>query len=104
MPVDNPDWATGPLDRDELHRQMQEQELHELLDDLRGRWGDHLDEAIAEFGEQVRQPVNMRLSTDFKEPLHTEAVLVGYRTLLYELANGIKIEEEIGKKSNNSET
>lgn len=103
MPIEDPDWVRGELNRDELYRKLEEQGLEGFLDEIQGRWGKHLDGSIAEFGGEITQAVNVGRRIDFKEPLEAEDLIIGYRTLLYEAVNEISIEDELGQIAKENE-
>jgi hypothetical protein len=85
------------LDREELHSKMQEQELIEVLDTVRGHTESEILNGIGTLGKRVEKAANGELLTELKEPLDSGNQLVGFLSLLYEAENETRVEQELSQ-------
>lgn len=86
------------LDRDELHRQLEDNDLVTILDTLRGESVGDFEGGVREIGEEVRTATNAELIDDLGTPLDASDRVIGYFALLYEAENDEPIEIELDNR------
>lgn len=86
------------LDRELLHQRLQEVELIEVLERLRGDQAAGFHRAVTAFGQEVKQAVDAEVMMDLNDSLEIEGWLVGYVALLYEAENNKSVEEELDRE------
>jgi len=83
------------LNREEIHRLLQERDLIEVLDTVRGQSGENITAGIEELGSEVERAVNNELLLSLHDPLDSNKRLIGFLALLYEAENQTRIENEL---------
>lgn len=85
------------LDRDELHQLMQESNLVEVLDSVRGQSSADIQIGAKQLGAEVEKAANGELLTNLRETLDADKKVIGFLALMYEAENGTRIEEELSQ-------
>lgn len=91
------------VDRERIRQSLQEDSLLELLQRQNGSLTDNPDVKIRQLGNDIKEHVNPKLVSEFREPIEVNDFTVGYIALLYEIVNDTAVEDELDDLKENGE-